>query len=199
MLRECTLRIASAAINIGCVDNHLPVEAAGPQQCAIEHVGTVGRGQQDYAHVGFKAIHLDEQLIERLLTLVVYGTDVHAPLAADRVQFIDEDDAGRLSFRLLEQVAHPRGADTDEHFDKIAAAERKERNLGFAGHRPGQQGLAGAGGSDQQHPFGNAWRPGLRSGSGFLRKSTTSCSSYFASSQPATSLKLTFVCLSATS
>ena len=64
--------------------------------------------------------------------------------------------AGALLARLLEQVAHPRRADADEHLDELGAGDREERHPGLAGHRLGEQRLAGAGRSDQQHALGHA-------------------------------------------
>ena len=73
--------------------------------------------------------------------------------AAQRVELVDEDDAGRLLPRLLEQVAHPRGADPDEHLDEFRAVDREERHARLAGDGARQQRLAGAGRADQQHAF----------------------------------------------
>ena len=77
-------------------------------------------------------------------------------MAPDRVDFVDEDDAGRVLFRLLEHVAHPARADADEHFDEVGARNGEERHVGFARDRPGGQGLAGARRADQQHAARNA-------------------------------------------
>ena len=59
--------------------------------------------------------------------------------------------AGALLPRLLEQVAHARRADADEHLDELRAVDREERHAGLAGHRAREQRLAGAGRADQQH------------------------------------------------
>ncbi len=76
--------------------------------------------------------------------------------AAERVEFVDEDDArGRLA-RLLEQIAHPRGADADEHFHELGAGDREEGNAGLARHRPRQQRLSGSRRADQQNALGHA-------------------------------------------
>ena len=48
-----------------------PVEAAGPEQGGIQDFGAVGRGQHDDTLVGREAIHLGQDLIERLLPFVV--------------------------------------------------------------------------------------------------------------------------------
>src|ERR1700687_4930246 len=44
----------------------------------IEHVGPVGGGDQDDAFVRLEAVHLDEELVERLLALVVAAAEAGA-------------------------------------------------------------------------------------------------------------------------
>ena len=85
-----------AADDIRQRHHHLAVEAAGTQQRRIEHVGTVGRGDHDHALVGLEAVHLDQQLVQGLLALVVAAAEAGAAMAADGVDFVDEDDAGRM-------------------------------------------------------------------------------------------------------
>ena len=75
---------------------------------------------------------------------------------APAIIFIDEDDGRRFGPRLLEQIAHAGGADADEHLDKLGAGNGEERHLGLAGHRLGQQRLAGTGRPDQQDAFRHA-------------------------------------------
>ena len=59
--------------------------------------------------------------------------------------------AGRVRLGLLEQVAHPGGADADEHLDEVGAGDRVERHAGLAGDRAREQRLAGAGRAVEQH------------------------------------------------
>ena len=47
---------------------------------------------------------------------------------AERVELVDEDDARRLGLGLLEQIAHARGADADEHLDELRPAQAEERH-----------------------------------------------------------------------
>ena len=107
---------------IGKVNDDLAVEAAWAQERRVEHVGTVGRGDDDDVHVGAKAVHFDQDRVERLLTLVVSAAHSRATLAADSIDFIEEDDAGGRFARLFKQVAHAAGADANEHFNKVRAA-----------------------------------------------------------------------------
>ena len=105
--------------------------------------------------VGLEAIHLAEDLIERLLAFVRTAADAGAAHAADGVDFVDEQQAGRVLLGRLEHVADATGADADEHLNEFRAADAVERHAGFAGDRTGQQRLARARRADQQHALGN--------------------------------------------
>ena len=96
---------AFAALHVGTVDDDAAIEPARAEQRRIEHVGTVGRGDEDDAFVGLEAVHLDEQLIQRLLAFVVSAAEARAAMAADGVDFVDEDDARRVLLALLEEIA----------------------------------------------------------------------------------------------
>ena len=149
------LQNALAPAHVRPRDNHPPVEAARPQQRRVEHVGAVGGGHQNDALIGVEAVHLDEQLIQRLLALVVPASQAGAAVAAHGVDLVDEDDAGRALLALLEQVADAAGADADEHLHEVGARNREERNVRLARNRAGQQGLARARRADQQNSLGN--------------------------------------------
>src|SRR5439155_20373334 len=47
-------------------------------------------------------------------------------------------------------------AEAYEHFHEVGAGNGEERHVGFAGDRTREQGLAGAGRSDEQHAARNA-------------------------------------------
>ena len=139
-----------AAADVGQLHIDLAVETARTQQGGVQDVRPVGGRDHDHAQVGLEAVHLDQHLVQGLLALVVAAAQAGATLAADGVDFIDEDDARRVLLGVLEHVAHAGRAHADEHFDEVGAGNREERHLGFAGNALGQQRLAGAGGADQQ-------------------------------------------------
>ena len=64
------------------------------------HIRSVGGSQHDDAGVALKAIHLSQQLVDGLLALVVAAAHAGATLAPDRINFINEHDAGRLLLGL---------------------------------------------------------------------------------------------------
>ncbi len=144
-----------AAANVGQRHDDLAVEAAGPQQRRIQHVGPVGRRDDDDAFVAFEAVHLDQHLVQGLLALVVTAAESRTAVPTDGVELVDEDDAGRLLLRLLEHVAHARGADADEHLHEVGTGNGEERNLGFAGDRLGEQRLTGSRRAHHEHALGD--------------------------------------------
>ena len=94
--------------------------------------------------------------VQRLLALVVSAAQACATMAADGVDFIDEDDAGRVLLALFEQVANAARADADEHLDEVGTGNGEERHVGFAGDGAREQSLAGSRRPDEQHALGNA-------------------------------------------
>ncbi len=128
-----------AATDVGTIDDDAAIEAAGAKEGGIENVGAVGRGDEDDAVVGLEAVHLNEELVEGLLALVVSAAEACATVTADCVDFVDEDDAGGVLLALLEEVADARCADADEHFDEVRAGDGEEGDVGFAGDCAGEQ------------------------------------------------------------
>ena len=87
--------------NVRTVHNHAPVETSRPQQRRIEHIRPVRRGNQNHAVVGLKPVHLDQQLIQRLLALIVSAAQASTAVPSHSVNLIDEDDAGSILLTLL--------------------------------------------------------------------------------------------------
>ena len=138
-----------AAHEVRKLDGDATVEAAGSQKRRVEHVGLVRRGEHDDALVVVEAVHLGQELVQRLLALVV-RVDGDATLLADGVDFVDEHDARGLLVRLLEEVAHLRGTAAHEHLDELGARDLEERHVRLAGDRLGEQRLARARRADEQ-------------------------------------------------
>ena len=59
------------ALVIRPIDGDVAIEPPGTQQRRVEHVGPIGGGQHDHRFVLAEAVHLAEDLVERLLALVV--------------------------------------------------------------------------------------------------------------------------------
>ena len=132
-----------ALVDVGQPHLNLAVEPSGTRQRLVQNVDPVGGSQHDDARVGLEAVHLGQQLVERILALVVAReAGILAARPADGVDFVDEDDAGGLLLGLLEEVTHARSTHAHEHLHEVGAGDGEKRDVGFAGHSLGQQRLA---------------------------------------------------------
>ena len=125
------------------LNGNAAIKAAGAQQGRVKAVGTVGGSEDDDTLMVIEAVHLGQQLVERLLALVVATKAAAIALLADGIDLIDKHDARGLFLGLLKQIAHLGGTAADEHFDELRARNAKERNARLAGNGLGKQGLTG--------------------------------------------------------
>jgi len=139
-------RLAPGAV--GRLHGDPAVEAPRTEQRLVEHVRPVGRADHDHAGGGVEPVHLGQDLVQRLLALVVAAAEAGGAggsRAADRVELVDEDDRGGRLFSLREEVADARGADADDRLDELGGRLREEGHVGLAGDRARKQRLAGPG------------------------------------------------------
>ena len=144
-----------AALYVRTVDRNLAVKTAGTQQRRIQNVRAVGGGDQDDRLALLKTVHLDQQLVERLLALVVTAAQTGSALTSHGINLIDKDDRRGLGLGLLKEVAHTAGADAHEHLDKVGTRDAKERYSGLAGNSLGQQRLTGTRRAHEQNAARN--------------------------------------------
>ena len=74
----------------------------------------------------------------------------------DGIDFINENDAGRMLFPLFKQVTHSRRSDAHEHFHEIRATDAEERNRRFSGNGFRQKGFSSSRRADDQDSFGDS-------------------------------------------
>ena len=96
-----------------------PVESSRTQERRVQAVRAVGRRQDDYALGSVKAVHLRQELVQRLLALVISGKSLSVSFLSDRIDLIDKDDTRRFLVRLLEEVAHLGRTHADEHLYEL--------------------------------------------------------------------------------
>src|SRR6266498_2370851 len=91
-----------AVLAVGQWHMDLAAESPRPQQCRVQHVQPVRGADYDDILVGPEAVELDEELVERLLALIV-AVDAATALG-DGVDLVDEHDAlARLPGRREER------------------------------------------------------------------------------------------------
>ena len=145
-----------SAANVGKIDVYLSVESARTHERGIENVGTVGSRHYDDMFVGLETVHSDEQLVERLLALVVAAAHARAALTADRVDLVYKHYARRVLFCLFKQIAHARRAHADEHFHKVRAGLAEKRHVRLARNGFCKQCFTRSGRTYQQHAVRHA-------------------------------------------
>jgi hypothetical protein len=118
------------------------------------------------------------------------------PRLAQRVELVDEDDARRLRFRLLKQIANGAAPTPTNISTNSEPLSEKNGTCASPATARASSVLPVPGGPTSSTPFGIR-PPRLVYFFGFCRNSTISLSSSFASSTPATSGKRTFTSSSA--
>ena len=142
---------------VGPVERNLTVEAACAGQRRIENFGAVRGGEQHDAFARVEAVEFRQQLVERLLLLVVAAAHgASRARASQTVEFVDEDDAGLHLPSLFEEIADAGRADADEHLHELRARDREEWHARLARDRAREQRLADAGRADKQDAFRHA-------------------------------------------
>ena len=140
-----------AADPVGRGDGDPPVEPPGAQQRGIEDFGAVGGGEHHDVLVRREAVHLGQDLVERLLAFIVGAEGRRrGARAPDGVQLVDEDDARGGFLGFGEEVANPRRAHSDDGFNELRGGEAEERAVRFAGHGSGEQRFPRPRRADQQ-------------------------------------------------
>ena len=133
----------TALIEVRQVNAYLAVETSCAQQRRVEHVNTVGSSQYYHTAVCAETIHLGEQGVKSVLTLVVAShCRILRACSSHSVNLIDEDDARCFLFSLAEEVAHTAGTHTHEHLNEVRARHREERHSRLACNSLGKQCLS---------------------------------------------------------
>ncbi len=179
-----------AVVHVGEIEDDAAVEAAGPEERRVQDVRAVRGGEDDDAGIAVEAVHLHEDLVQRLFALVAAAAHAGAALAADGVDLVDKKDRWRGALGLHEGVARAGCADADEHLNELGRRDIEEGNIALARDRARDERFARARRSHEEYAARDACTE-IKNFCGFFKKSTTSINSSFASFNPATSLNIT--------
>ena len=138
------------AVAVGDRDRDLAVKAARPAEGRIECVGDVGGPDHNHVLAFRQAVHQGQQLGHHPFFHIAH--DLLA-LGGDRIQFVQEDDAGRLAGGLVKDLAEVGLGLAVELVDDLGAVHGKKLGLGLMGHGAGDQRLAAARRAVQQDAF----------------------------------------------
>src|SRR5271165_1756628 len=136
--------------SVGLIEVEYVIEAPAAHERGIDPLGTVAGGEQDHSLDVAQVVDLTEQLAENSLKNVRTEL-IGAEPGRERVERVEEQDAGRGPSRLLENLAQRALGFTQPLRVELRAVDGDQRNLLLARERSRQCGLAGARRSYQQN------------------------------------------------
>ncbi len=113
------LQRLNTPLQIRLIHHNPAVKTSRTQKRLIQHLRTVRRRQHDQSLGWLKSIHLREQLVQRLLTLIISSAKAGITALRHRVDLIDENNTRRVLFRFVKQVTHTGRTNADEHLYKV--------------------------------------------------------------------------------
>ena len=150
-----------AAVLVGDANVDLAVEAAEAAEGGVDGVGAVGGADDDDGGALLEAVHEGEKLGDDAALDLAVGL---VALGGDGVDLVDEDDGGGVLLGLLEGLAEV-GLGLSGHLGHdLGSVDEEEEGAGLVGDGPGDEGLAGAGGSVQEDAAGGLDAKGLEEG-----------------------------------
>src|SRR5690606_840879 len=91
------------AIEVRTIYSYLTVKPAWSEQCAVQHVRSVGSSHQDDPFFARESIHLHQKLVQRVFSFIVSSLDAVATTGSTYgIDLIDKDDTGCLFSGLSE-------------------------------------------------------------------------------------------------
>ena len=140
---------------IRTINHNLTIKPTRPQQRRIQNIRTIRSRNQNNIILQLKPIHLHQQLIQRLLTLIMPPTQTSPTMPPNRINLIHKHNTRRRLLRLLKQIPNTRRTHTHKHLHKIRTRNRKKRNPSLTSHSPRQQRLPRPRRPIQQHTLRN--------------------------------------------
>ena len=134
--------------NIRSSNKDFAVKSSRTHDRRIQNINTVGRCHHDNTLVDTKTIHLDQHLVQGLLTLVMSAAHTGSASSCYGIDLIDKDDTRRILLCLCKKVTHTGCTDTYKHFNKIRSRNTEKRHACLSGNCLGKQSLTGSRRSD---------------------------------------------------
>ena len=126
------------------------VKAAGTKECLIQDLRAV-RCAQDQDSLGrVKPVHLREELVQGLFSFFIASAVLRVTASADRIDLINENNAGRVFRCFAEKVPDTGCADADIELNEIRARQREERHMRLTCDRLGKKCFARSGRAHEQ-------------------------------------------------
>mmetsp|Transcript_5696 Transcript_5696/g.8390 ORF Transcript_5696/g.8390 Transcript_5696/m.8390 type:complete len:204 (+) Transcript_5696:1126-1737(+) len=147
---------AGTSLEVGKVNGNLTVETSRTEEGVIEDIKTVGSGNGDDSRVAIETVHLNQNLVQGLFTLVVTSSESCTTLTSNGINLINEDDARGVLLGLVKHITHTRSSNSNEHLHEFGTRNGDEWHTGLSSNSLGEEGLTGTRGSVKDNTTRNA-------------------------------------------
>ena len=143
-----------ASLKIRTIHDDTPVKASRTKQRLIQNFRAVGSAKDQNSLRGIKAIHLRQQLIQRLLPLLIAPAVLGITASSDCIDLIDKNNAGSVLGGLFKQVTYTAGTHADIQLYEIRSRQGEERHMCLSCHRTRKERFTGSGRTDKKCSLG---------------------------------------------
>mmetsp|Transcript_26590 Transcript_26590/g.48252 ORF Transcript_26590/g.48252 Transcript_26590/m.48252 type:complete len:366 (-) Transcript_26590:152-1249(-) len=144
------------SLKVGQVYSNFTVKTSGTKKGCIKNIHAIGGCNSDDSRVSIETVHLHQNLIDGLFSLIITSSKTCTTLPSDGINLINENNAGRILLRLRKDITNTRGTHTHKHLHKFRTRNRDKWHTGLSGHSLGQERFTGSGGSVEDDTAGNA-------------------------------------------
>src|SRR6056300_682954 len=128
-------------LNTGKSNLNLAVEATWTEEGVIEDVDAVRRSDDHDSSLVVETIHLSEELVDGLLTIIIGRHVSTTTLLTDSINLIDEHDTRLILSCLLEKFAYALGSNTYEHLNEVGGRALDEGDIRLTSNGSGEESL----------------------------------------------------------
>ena len=126
------------SLQVRLIYDNSTVKTSRTKKRLIQNLRTVRSTQYQNTLRSIETIHLRQQLVQRLLTLLITSTVFTVTASPNGINFIDKNNTWCILGCFLKQISYTGSSDTDIQFNKVRSGKREERHLGFSGYCLGQ-------------------------------------------------------------
>ncbi len=118
-LRRMNFENLRASFDIRQINRHLTIETPRTQESGIQYIRPICSRDDDHSLVRLKSVHLHQELIQRLFTLVMSTAETRPAMASNRINLIYKGDARRTLFSLRKEVSNSRRTHSHKHLYEV--------------------------------------------------------------------------------
>ena len=138
---------------------HTAVETTRTQNRRIQNIHTVRGCHYNDSFIDTETIHLNQHLVQCLLSLVVTAAKTGSSLSCHCIYLINKYDTGCVLLSFRKHIPHTGCSDSDKHLDEIRTGQAEEWYSGLSGHCLCKQRLTG---SRRSHKDNSLWNAGSK-------------------------------------